>query len=118
MKYKDKITAFAYVTDRLSGAQNWNAKTCYSDRARLVGESKIPSNGCIGVEAIAPSILIDESLIISQYAVASGLSPSEQIYTARGSQSLGMHEQTAARAGVDPSKYWQTMLLQNLDYGK
>ena len=115
VKYKDKINDFAYVTHKVNKMQNIQAKTTFADHARIRDDLK-GSN--LRVQAVHPSKLLDESLKLEYYNRDTGLSPTEQLYTPRGGQSGGMRSTTVADAAVDPNNYWETLLLENLNFGK
>ena len=107
IKNKDKIRDFAYVADDLAKVQNTRVELKFSGHARF--EDGLERG--IRVQGLQVSTLIDDSFDPYYQDPDTGLSISEQLYTARGSQSVGTGVETADLSSVDPSKYWETLLL-------
>ena len=69
------------------------------------------------MQGVTPSAIVDDSLKLSYFDQDTGLSPTEQLYTARGSQSAAVRQTTIDKVGIDPSNYWDSLLLENTGYG-
>ena len=122
IRFKDQIKEFAYISSRVTDYQNTGhsvADTCYSDRSKLL-QTKIddPKILCeIAVQAVTPSSYLDNALQIKTYNSTSALGPTEQFYTARGSQSIAVTEEIIEQIGYDWSNYKDTMLIENINTG-
>ena len=80
-----------------------------SDRSRLVTNKS-------SVQALSPSRLLDESLSLAYVDESCDLGVTEQLYTARGSQGIGISNKQVQDIGVDPALYTDTLLFENTNY--
>ena len=82
----------------------------YSDRANLKAHGA-------RTRAIAPSTFFDDAFTYHWTSPESGLPPSDQLYTARGSQGISASQEIADFMIPDLGNYTQTLLMQNNDFG-
>lgn len=77
MEFKDSIQDFAYITADVNYYQNTKAYVVSSDLANIQSEG-------IKLRGLQTAQLIDDTMTYDFYDTDSDLTPSEQLYTARG----------------------------------
>ena len=65
-----------------------------------------------------PSSYFDDTLKMKWKDPSMGLSVTEQLYTARGSQGVGTSQAVADMVGVNPKNYKDLLLLIDYGYGE
>ena len=91
------IADWAYVSERLSWAEDGGGDSYMTSEARLYYEISINF-------AVNPSQMLDESFMLSYSDEDTDLGPTSQLYTARGAQGFGTYA-GVTDLGVDPSDY-------------
>ena len=109
MKYADAIKDFGYVTGELYLLNGDIGDNMISDRSRLATKKS-------SVQALTPSKLFDDSLNLAYVNETYALGVTEQLYTARGSQGIGISDQQLDDLEVDPTIYTETLLFENTNY--
>ena len=110
MKYENEIRDFGFVTGELVLLQSDKGDNFITNKSRL---AKPKSSS---VQALSPSRLLDESLYLSYEDATYDLGVTEQLYTARGSQGVGISERQMKGAGANPAIYSDTFLFENTNY--
>lgn len=115
LKYQDSIRDFGYISEPVQsyqgdGLQEIQPTIKFSDKASLVTSS-------VNVRALSPSTIFDDAFVLDHYDSNTGLPPTEQLYTARGSQGLATSMNNADTMVQDLADYRQTLLLKNTGFG-
>ena len=110
VKFADAIKDFGYVTGELYLQQSDTGDNLISDRSRLVTKKS-------SAQALTPSKLFDESLKLAYRNETYELGVTEQLYTARGEQGVGISDQLLESIDVDPTDYTETILFETTNYG-
>ena len=104
MEYKDSIKDFAYITSLLDRYQNDKAFMKASDLANI-------NDLGIKLQSIQTSQILDNSMTFEYSDTDSDLTPTEQLYTARGYQSVGTTTTIADEFIPSFKNYTDTMLI-------
>ena len=112
----DKIRDFGYITHDVRDMINKSSETTYANVAGLeFGDYK---DKYVGLLAINPSTIFDDAVNLDKYDKTTGLTSTEQLYTARGSQSVSATTKMAMLAGANVDDYKSVFLLEEKDYGE
>ena len=110
IKYNSTIKDFGYVTNHCERYVSVSSTFVWSDRANLVRAGT-------GISGISPAAIIDESYDFDFTQGNITLSPSEQLYTARGAQGVAAPIVNTDIMLNDVSNTTQPLLIQAVNFG-
>ena len=111
IEYADSIADWGYRTQDLDSAQENYIDTVDDSHFKMSDYSGM-NHHSVNVYGVSPSEIMSDMADIDYLSPETGLLPTEQLYTARGSQGAGVYSAYASYVSARPDIFNSTYLLK------
>ena len=114
IEYEDQIEKYGFRTGRLAYLQYAGLDIKFNYPFAAITDFGRLNENFVYVYGIQPNEIMNDERSLEYSSPESGLSVTEQLYTARGSQGAGMMDWLAYDVAGDPSLYNSTYAFQQI----